>query len=124
MQEIDVILDEHTDMAQEFVDNDIQNQLAHKELQAFNDTGQFIYVHPIAIQNRYERSQSNILEKLQKDNPEELLNEITNTVQNIRRIESDIKKKKYKDDKQYQSWCENLEKAKIKRDLLSRAINR
>lgn len=118
MQEIDVIIDDQTELALELVNLDIRNQQAHKELQSFNDTGVFKYIHPLTINTKYKRTQRDELILLKKEKPEAFLNEITNCNQNIRRISSNIKKKKYKDEVELQAWLENLEKAKIKRQII------
>lgn len=123
LKDIDNLIDDDTSLVQEFVDADVKNQLAHKELQSFNDTGKFVNKHPIVIQFKSDNKQYDFLQDLKKNNPQDFLLEITNTIQNIRRIESDLNKKKYKDDKQRQSWIENLEKAIIKRNLLARTIS-
>jgi flagellar motility protein MotE (MotC chaperone) len=102
----------------ELVHLDIRNQQAHRELQTFNDTGKFDYIHPLTVHAKYKRTQRDELLKLKKENPEAFLNEITNLNQNIRRIESNIRKKKYKDEQEHQAWRENLEKAKIKLQII------
>jgi len=117
MQEIDVIIDDQTEKALELVHLAIRNQHAHQELQSFNDTGEFKFVHRLTIDTRYKRTQRDELKKMKEENPGAFLNEITNNIQNIRRIESDINKKKYKDEAQYQSWIENLNKARIKQQI-------
>lgn len=122
MQEIDAILDDQTEKAYEFVLLDIRNQQAHKELQSFNDTGKFLYIHSLTANSRYKQTQRDELIRLKKENPEAFLNEITNLNQNIRRITSQINTKKYKDEVEHQSWLENLEKAKIKRQIIIELI--
>ena len=102
----------------ELVQLDIQNQKAHKELQSYNDSGEFLYIHPLTVNAKYKRSQRDELLRLKKESPELFLNEITNLNQNIRRIKSNIQKKKYKDEEEHQSWLENLEKAQIKRQII------
>lgn len=111
-------MDDETDKALEFVLLDIRNQQAHKELQSFNDTGDFKYIHPLTVKARYKRTQREELIKLKKEDPAAFLNEITNLNQNIRRITSQINNKKYKDEAEHQSWLDNLEKAKIKRQII------
>lgn len=118
MQEIDVIIDDRTELALEFVQLDIRNQQAHKELRSFNDTGKFLYIHPLTANSRYKQTQRDELIRLKKENPDAFLNEVTNLNQNIRRIESNIRKKKYKDQAEHQAWEDNLAKAKIKRQVI------
>ncbi len=123
MQEIDVLLDNHPDMAEEMVRNAIRNQQAHSELQSYNDKKQFEYIHPIAIQINYSQSQNNNLKELLASNPDAFLNEITNTIQNIRRIKSDLNKKKYKDRDQHLSWQDNLMRAELKLQVMKKLIS-
>ncbi|MDU1892825.1 MAG: hypothetical protein E6767_19265 [Dysgonomonas sp.] len=122
MQEIDIILDDETDKAMELVQLDIRNQQAHKELQSFNNIGDFKYTHPLTVNARYKRTQREELIKLKKENPDAFMNEIANITQNIRRISSQINTKKYKDEAEHQSWIQNLEKAKIKRQIITDLI--
>lgn len=123
MQEIDVVLDDNPDMAEEMVRHAIRNQQAHSELQLYNESKQFEYIHPIAIQVNYSQSQNNNLKELLASNPETFLNEVTNTIQNIRRIKSDLSKKKYKDEDQHLSWKENLTRAEMKLQIMKKLIS-
>lgn len=114
MQEIDAIIDNRTELALEMVNLDIRNRQAHEELQAYNDTKEFKYSHSLTINSRYKQTQREKLKKLKEEKPAAFINEIANLSQNIKRIQSNINKKKYKDEKELQSWQNNLEKAKIK----------
>lgn len=114
MQEIDVIIDDQTELALEMVNLKIRNQQAHQELEAYNNTGTFVYKHSLTVHAKYKRTQRDELIRLKKEDPAAFINEVTNTKQNIRRIESNIEKKKYKSEEEHQSWLENLERAKIK----------
>lgn len=118
MQEIDAIIDDQTNKALELVNLAIRNKQAHEELETFNDTGQFKYVHRLTKDSKYKKTQRDELKKLKEEKPEEFLNEITNLNQNIRRIGSQIRKEKYKDEAEHQAWEENLQKAKIKRQII------
>lgn len=118
MQEIDAIIDDQTQYAEELVRINIRNQQAHEELQSFNDTGQFKYVHKLTIVNQFKSNQRDDLKKLKEQNPEAFINEITNISQNIRRIESQINNKKYKTEQEHQSWKNNLHKAKLRRQII------
>ena len=122
MQGIDILIDEEPSFAKEMVENDIRNRQAHVELQSYNDSGVFRYIHPIAIQHRYARETASELRDLLKNNLDKFLQEIANTSQNIKRIKSDIRKKKYKDEQQLRSWIENLNRAEIKLNLLKECI--
>ncbi|MDR1883758.1 MAG: hypothetical protein LBR26_13380 [Prevotella sp.] len=116
-------MDDHTELALELVTLDIRAQQAHRELQSYNDTGKFQYVHRLTIHTKYKKDQLAELRKLKSEDPSAFMKEITNTTQNIRRIESQLHNKKYKDEEERQSWQNNLEKARIKQkaiqDILS-----
>lgn len=109
-------------MALELIQLDIKNQLAHTELQAYNDTGKFVFEHPLTINHQYKKTQEAELLKLKKEDPSSFMNEVTNVINNIRRIKSLIKKKRYKDEAEHQSWLNNLEKAKIKHNVMMQII--
>lgn len=66
-----------------------QNLLCFKELQSFNDTGKWLYLHPL-ISNRSERA---ILLELKRKNPAEFLRQYSATDGNIRRYKSFLKNK-------------------------------
>jgi vacuolar-type H+-ATPase subunit I/STV1 len=122
MQEIDVLIDDHTDLALEMVDCDIRNQNAHRELQNFNDNGVFLGIHRLSEARNFSSDQLSELSKLKAENPTGFLNEITNVIQNIRRIESNLRTKKYKTDEERSNWELNLSKSKIKHDILKQLL--
>ena len=66
----------------------IRNLQAFAELRSFNDSGSFLYRHPL-IAHRSERPQ---LEQLMKDNPSEFLRLYKNCTDNIRRYESFLRR--------------------------------
>lgn len=66
----------------------IRNLQAFDELQSFNDTGKFLYIHPL-ITHQSERAQ---LTKLLKTEPHEFLRLHKNVADNIRRYESYLKR--------------------------------
>lgn len=51
------------------------------------------------------------------------MEEITNTLQNIRRIESNLNKKKYKNEKERKSWMNNLKNARSKYEVMKGLIS-
>lgn len=114
MQEIDILLDEQPKLAMELVHLAIRNRQAHNELESYNNTKQFKFAHRLTITVNYKKQQREELIKLKTENPKAFLNEITNLQQNIRRIESQIRTKKYKNEEELQAWQENLERARIK----------
>jgi len=97
---------------------DIRNQSAHNELQSFNDNHTFLCIHSLARARKYNNDQLTDLTEMKATNPEAFLNEVTNVIQNIRRIESQIRTKKYKSDDELASWELNLTRAKIKHEII------
>lgn len=100
----------------ELVNLTIRNRQAHNELESYNTTKKFKFIHRLTITTNYKKQQREELANLKKENPKSFLNEITNLQQNIRRIESQIRKKKYKSQDELKSWQENLERAKIREE--------
>ena len=66
----------------------IRNNQAFAELQAFNDTGHFLNRHPLLA----ERSESALLLKLFRQDPAEFLRLHKNTLDNIKRYKSYLKR--------------------------------
>ena len=117
MKELDKVLDEKPtpDAVAQMAELRIQNLLAFDELQNFNDTGKFLYKHPL-IQHKSERAE---LEKLLHSDPAEFLRRhrcVTNSLCRYRRYLKDPTKADKKD--KYRSL---LSKYKDK-DLLFKAI--
>jgi len=94
MREIDVLLDEHPELSLEMVEMDNRNRMAQKELSLYNDHKTFLYKHPIVEQRKQYDDQLAELYEMKRTNPDAFLKEITNVTQNIRRIKSNINKKK------------------------------
>jgi len=124
MQEIDVLLDDHPEHSLEMVELDNRNRQAHKELQLYNDHKTFLYKHPIVKQRKQYDDQIAELYDLKRSDPEAFINEITNTVQNIRRIKSNLNKQKYKSEDEKLSWEENLERAETREKVLKEIIGK
>ena len=99
-----------------------RNQKAHKELVSLNDNGKFLFIHPLTLTRQYTQTLTQKLETLKNSEPIKFQEEIANTIQNIRRIESNLKRKKYKSEEEKTKWEENLERAKIKQQVLSQIL--
>ena len=84
----------------------IQNLICFKELQTFNDTGQWLYQHPL-ISNQ---SKFSTLQDLKRKNPEEFFKQYALTESNIRRYQSYIKSETRKDKRNLDR--QNLQKHK------------
>lgn len=124
MREIDVLLDEQPGLSLEMVELDNRNRQAHKEIQLYNDHKTFLYKHPIASQRKQYDDQMAELYELKRNDSGALMNEITNTTQNIRRIRSNIGKKKYKSEEERQSWEQNLFRSEIRKQVLQEIISK
>ena len=123
MQEIDVLLETQPELAMEMVELDNRNRQAHKELQLYNDHKTFLYKHPIVARRKYDDQIAELYE-LKRSNPEAFMKEITNTMQNIRRIRSNLNKQKYKSDEEKQSWEDNLSRTEIRQKVLKEIIGK
>ena len=106
----------------EIVDHDILHRQADNELLSFQETKSFLYKHPLAAQKKFEQECIEDLQKLKEKSPEKFIGEMTNVIQNIRRIKSQIKQKKYKDENMQRSWEENLMRAELRLKILSELI--
>ena len=71
----------------------VRNLQAFAELQSFNDTGKWLYEHPLTA-DRSERAQ---LERLRREDPEQFLQEYSNCCYNVKRYSRFIKDPKRKD---------------------------
>jgi hypothetical protein len=124
MQEIHFILDNKPELALEMVELDNRNRQANAELQAYSKHKVFAYKHPIAIQRKqYDEILSELYE-LKRTNPASLLNEITNVIQNIKRIKSNINTKKYKSEEEKRKWEDNLFRAETRKQILQEIISK
>jgi predicted nucleic acid-binding Zn-ribbon protein len=124
MQEIHFILDDKPELSLEMVELDNRNRLASAELQAFSKHKVFAYKHPLVVQRKKYDDLLSELYELKRTDPGKLINEIANVTQNIRRIQSNIKRKKYKNDEEKKKWEENLSSAEIRKQVLQEVISK
>lgn len=125
MQDISILLDASPtyDLCAEMVECDILQLQAHKELCSYNDSHCFVEVHPLV------KSQSRVTEikkeliQLRKENPDAFFKEIANVTQNIRRIESNIRQKKYSSAAVLESWKNNLQTTRLKQTIITKLLN-
>ncbi len=124
MKRADKFLDDNPNYVKclEVVDNDVLHRLADNELLHFQDSKSFLYKHPLAAQKKFEQECLEDLAALKKKSPEKFICEMTNVTQNIRRINSQIRQKKYKDEEMLRSWEENLMKAEFRLKILAELI--
>lgn len=98
MKELDVKLDKNpkaNDVAA-MAELRIRNLQAFDELKSYNDTGRFLYKHPLLK----DKSEFNELVKLFKRDPVEFLHKHKNVLDNIKRYKSYLKKEDRKDKRQ------------------------
>ena len=124
MQEIDVLLDDKPELARDIVLLDERNRKAHKELSVYNDTGKFVNKHPFVVKKKLHEDYYTELVKLRQTDISAFMKEITNVTQNIRRIQSRLKTKKYKSIEEKIAWEQNLEKATIRKTVLEEIISK
>lgn len=123
MQELNRLLDEQPVLALEFVELDIRNQQAHSDLQSYNDNKVFLNKHDITKSRTFKRTQKEELLSLKRKDPSAFVKEVANLVQNIRRIESNIRGQKYKTEEELESWKDNLSRAQTKHDIMVEILN-
>lgn len=125
MQDISVLLDTEPslELCIEMVECDILQKQAHLELSSYNDRHIFLNKHPLVQERNQILQLENSLRQLKKENPLAFLNEISNITQNVRRIESNIRTKKYKDNTTLEGWKDNLNSARLKQTIITNLIN-
>jgi vacuolar-type H+-ATPase subunit I/STV1 len=123
MQEIDGIIDEQPALAARLAELDIRNQQAHAELQAYSSTGKFANQHPLVQEFNLRQKSLNEYIILKRTAPAKLMNGITSLQQNIRRVESNLRTKKYKSEDERKTWYENLQRLKIRHEILEKIIS-
>jgi predicted nucleic acid-binding Zn-ribbon protein len=124
MQEIHFILDDKPELSLEMIELDNRNRQANAELQAFSKHKVFAYKHPLVVRRKKYDDLLSELYELKRTDPRKLINEIANVIQNIRRIQSNIKRKKYKTDEEKEKWEENLSSAEIRKKVLEEVISK
>ncbi len=92
MVEIDNIIDQKPTAARvnDLAELRIRNLQAFRELESYNNTGEFLNKHPLVAQF----STSVGLEELLKNNPDIFLEEYANTRENVKRYKSFLNNKK------------------------------
>jgi hypothetical protein len=120
MQELNASIDTSTDQAGEMVANDLSNHLAFCELEAYNETGKFLYKHPILATYIQEKK----LESLRKADPERFMNDLINADKSITRYKSQIKNNKYKNKEELIKWQNLINDYETKLKLMKEIIAR
>lgn len=121
MKETDTLLDEHPDLVPSFIDMDVRNSMAHRELVSFNSSKKFLGEHPLTKEYISRLAYSKKIDAL-RQSPEELLKEAANLRQNIKRIECNIRKGKYRDQAELDGWKENLKRANERLGIITKKL--
>lgn len=90
MKQLDVVLDKkpRSNDVQQMAELRIRNLLAFDELKAYNDTGRFLYKHPLIK----DKSEFNELVQLFRRDPSEFLRKHKNVLDNIKRYKIYLKR--------------------------------
>ena len=118
MEDINQKIDDNPSLSSSFVEADIRNVQAQRELESYNNTGNFIGKHPLVIDFFYRRQTNDELRSLKRDNPAKFVTDVANLQQNIRRIKSNIARKKYRTGEELKGWQDNLLRSEIKLELI------
>lgn len=102
----------------EMAELSVRHLLCFRELEAFNNTGKFLYKHPLILKNT-ERSR--LIELLKRD-PKLFLDEYGNVRNNVSRYQSFLNKKKVNPSER-DKWQKQLDKHAEKLDLMSQILN-
>jgi len=113
MKGIDAVIDQAPtkQMVKELADLRIRNLDCFRELQALNDTGAFLYIHPLITHYSLRAKLENTL----KTNPEEFLNNHHGAKENVKRYSSYLKstkrtaEQKKNDRENLTKWREELD---------------
>lgn len=121
MLDIDKIIDRQptSSNVQELVELDIENKAIFKELDSYNSTQKFIFIHPLTKALEHVDR----LRTLRKNNPEQFTNELVNCDKSITRYKSMIKNKKNKDNNELQDWTKLLKDYEQKLKLMNMIIS-
>lgn len=120
MKSIHEVIDEHPEKSGQMVANDNSNYLAFLELSNYENTGRFLYLHPILIGYKQE----NELDALRKANPARFMQEMINAEKSITRYNSLIKNQKYKNEEELTSWQNKISLYEHKLDVMQQLISK
>ncbi len=121
MQQTDNLIDEDPspENIKKLIDDDERNLLGFRELESYNSTHTFLYVHPLLKKYKLESD----LERLRKSNPERFMKELINADKSITRYQSLINNRKYKDKQERLSWQNHIKKFREKKEIMKRLLS-
>lgn len=120
MQAASSTLDKDLSQLPSFCDDDDMHTRAFEELNHYNITQTFLYIHPITSGHK----ETNRLEALLISSPGAFLDECTNAQKNVTRYNSLINKQKYKDEEQHNDWLNIITRENAKILLMQDLIQR
>lgn len=119
MRDLNPLLDKDPHLVDEFVSLDIRNHQAQIELEHYSSDRRFLGIHPITQRRNASIKAVSHAKELKSKDKDSYVREIANTQQNIRRIKSNLRLKKYRSEQERESWQHNLERAEDKLRILS-----
>ncbi|MCD6345996.1 MAG: hypothetical protein J7L96_01110 [Bacteroidales bacterium] len=124
MQQLDVELDEDPteEGISQLAELRIRNLLCFKELQSFNDSGNFLLEHPLV--SHYSLREE--LQRMLSGNPERFLDEFYKTKGNVARYRSYLNKKKsgkHEKERWQDQLKKHVEREAIMKELLTERNN-
>ena len=96
----------------------IRNLLCFSELEMFNSTGKFKGMHPLLKHFTVRQS----LVKIKKEDPEQFLEEFSNTRDNVKRYSSFLKRDKVQP-KQKENWQKQVDKHTQRLELIKEIMS-
>ena len=122
MRNLDAII--HSDCtdanAKAYTEADTRNHLAFLELEQYNNTATFAYIHPLLTAYKLEQE----LNQLRRVNPEQFMNDLINASKNITRYRSMINSKKYKSNEELKDWLAIIEDYQNKLTIMKTLISK
>lgn len=103
----------------DFISSEIENKQIFKELQTYNDSGRFVYIHPLTK----ALEETDRLRALKKADPAAFASELVNADKSITRYNSQIKHNKFKNEAERIEWIRHLRTYETKRKLIYQIIS-
>lgn len=120
MQSVDKLIESKPELIEPFCEDEEQHANAWAELDHYNKTHTFLFIHPITSGHQ----ETNRLEVLLTTDPAAFLKESTNANENIKRYNSQIRNNKYKDEEQKNDWIRIIAKESAKLQIMQILIER
>ena len=121
MQQTDKLIedDPSPENIKKLLDDDERNLLGFRELESYNNSHTFLYVHPLLKKHKLESD----LERLRKSNPERFMKELINADKSITRYQSLINNRKYKNKQELAAWRQHIQKFREKKEIMKQLLS-